>query len=153
MDDDEEKIVATVEGCFFKYNFIKDYGIDIIDLADSISGDTCQAITTLENNSLFTKEDIEYRSLICYLRRLYVYPKYRNNSVATYIYNNLREIFEYITSDQISIIITLPCPQNPISGGRWGNTGDEIMLEKMVKLLNKQKYKFLEDGVYYKSYI
>jgi len=151
-DYEEKDIVATVEGVFFKYNLINEFDIDIIDLADNISDDTYKAIITLEDNSLFAKEDIEYMSLVCYLSRLYVYPKYRNNGIATYIYENLQKIFEYITSDTVNIFIILPCPQEPTLDGRWKNTGDNIMFEKIVKLLSKHKFKPVGDGFYYKSY-
>ena len=149
---EEKDIVATVEGCFFRYNRISEYNIDIIDLADTISRDTYDAIITLANNNLFTDVDMGYMPLICYLSRLYVYPKYRNNGIATYIYENLQEIFEYVTSDLISIFITLPCPQEPNSDGTWKNVRDDIMFEKMVRLLNKHEFKSVCNGFYYKLY-
>lgn len=152
-DCEDEDIVATVEGYFFKYNCIETYDIDIIDLADTISGDVYKAIVALEDNALFAEEGIEYMSLVCYLSRLYVYPKYRNNGIATYIHENLQEIFEYIVSNSISIFITLPCPQEPRLDGMWKNTGDNVMFEKMVRLLNKHEFKPVgDDGCYYKSY-
>ncbi len=151
-EGDEEDIVATVEGVFFRYNRINEFNIDIVDLADAISTDTYKAIITLVDNDLFAEVDTEYMPLICYLSRLYVYPKYRNNGIATYIYENLQEIFEYITSDSISIFITLPCPQEPTLDGRWEDIRDDIMFEKMVRLLNKYEFKPVGDGFYYKSY-
>ena len=149
-DCEDEDIVATVEACFFNYNYIEAYNIDIIDLADTISSDTRNAIAILEDNSLLTNVDIGLSPLVCYLSRLYVYPKYRNNGIATYIHKNLQEIFEYITSDPISIFITLPCPQVPISDGRWESIRDDNIFEKMVRLLNKHKFKLVGNGFYYK---
>lgn len=149
---EEKDIVATVEGCFFRYNRISEYNIDIIDIADTISRDTYDAIITLANNNLFTEVDIEYMPLVCYLSRLYVYPKYRDNGIATYIYKNLQEIFGYITSDLTSIFITLPCPQEPNSDGTWKNIRDDIMFEKMTRLLNKHEFKSVGNGFYYKLY-
>ncbi len=137
---------------FFRYNRIDEFNIDIVDLADAISADTYKTIITLGDNNLFEEVDIEYMPLVCYLSRLYVYPKYRNNGIATYIYENLQEIFEYVTSDSISIFITLPCPQEPNLNGKWENIRDDIMFEKMVKLLNKHKFKPIGKGFYYKSY-
>lgn len=149
---EEEDIVATVKGHFFKYNYIDEFDIDIIDLADTISNDTHKAIITLGDNALFSEVDMEYMPLICYLSKLYVYPKYRDNGIATYIYENLQEIFKYVTSDLTSIFITLPCPQEPTLGGRWQNIRDDIMFEKMVRLLNKHEFKPVGEGFYYKSY-
>ncbi len=151
-EGDDEDIVATVEGVFFRYNRIDEFNIDIVDLADAISADTYKAIITLVDNNLFSEVDIEYMPLVCYLSRLYVYPKYRNNGIATYIYENLQEIFEYVTSDSISILITLPCPQEPTLDERWKNIEDDIMFEKMVSLLNKHEFKPVGEGFYYKSY-
>ncbi len=151
-EGDEEDIVATVEGVFFRYNRIDEFNIDIIDIADAISDDTYKAIIALGDNNLFAEVDTEYMPLICYLSRLYVYPQYRNNGIATYIYENLQEIFEYVTSDSTSIFITLPCPQEPKLNGNWENIRDDVMFEKMVRLLNKHKFKPVGDGFYYKSY-
>lgn len=147
---EEKDIVATVAGAFFNYNLINAFDIDIIDLADAISDDTYRAIITLEDNTLYTETDMECNPLICYIRRLYVYPEYRNNGIATYIYENLQEIFEYITSDAIGMFITLPCPQEPTSSGTWKDTGDDIMFKKMIRLLNKHEFKPVGDGFYYK---
>lgn len=150
---EDKVIVATIEGQFFKYNRINEYNVDIIDLADTISDDVYKAIITLADNTLFAEVDMEYMPLICYFSRLYVYPKYRNNGIATYIYENLQEIFEYVTSDLTSIFIILPCPQEPTSDGRWQNVKDDIMFEKMVSLLNKHEFKPIgKEGFYYKSY-
>lgn len=63
----------------------------------------------------------------------------------------IKVIFEYITSDSISIFITLPCPQEPTLDGIWKSTGDDIMFENMVKLFSKHEFKFIGNGVYYKS--
>lgn len=151
-DCEEKDLAATVEGVFFKYNRIDEFNIDIIDFADTISDDTYKAIITLRDNTLFAEVDMEYMPLICYLSRLYVYPEYRNNGIATYIYENLQEIFEYVTGDSTSLFITLPCPQEPSQDGRWKNIGDDIMFEKMVGLLNKHEFKPVGEGFYYKSY-
>lgn len=153
MKSTKKKILLQLlRGVFFKYNRISEYNIDIIDLADTISDDTQKAIITLEDNNLFTEVDMEYMPLVCYLSRLYVYPKYRNNGIATYIYKNLQEIFGYVTSDLTSIFITLPCPQEPASDGMWKNIRDDIMFEKMVRLLNKHEFKSVGNGFYYKLY-
>ncbi len=153
-DCDEEDIVATVEGYFFNYNYIEAYDINIIDSADTISSDAYNAIVTLKNNNFLLAEvDIGCRPLICYLSRFYIYPNYRNNGIATYIHENLQEIFEYVTSDLTSIFIILPCPQEPTSDERWQNVKDDIMFEKMVSLLNKHEFKPIgKEGFYYKSY-
>lgn len=151
--EDKQDIVATVEGQIFKYNRIDEYNIDIVDLADNVSNDVFKAIQTLADNNLFTDIDIEYMPLVCYLSRLYIYPKYRGNGIATYIYKNLQEIFEYVTSDLTSIFITIPCPQEPISEGKWENVRDNNMFKSMVKLLEKHDFKSVGDeGFYYKSY-
>lgn len=151
-NNEDEDIVATVEGQFFKYNRIDEFNIDISYLADTISDDAYKAIITLGDNTLFAEVDLEYMPLICYLSRLYIYPKYRNNGIASYIYENLQEIFEYVTSDSISIFITLPCPQEPTLNGDWENISDDNMFDKMVRLINKHEFKPVGKGFYYKSY-
>lgn len=150
---EEKDIAATVEGHFFKYNRIDEFNIDILDLADTISDDVHKAIMTLVDNTLLAEVDMEYMPLICYLGRLYIYPKYRNKGIATYIYENLQELFEYATSDLTSVFITLPCPQEPTLDGKWENISNDNMFEQMVSLLNKHEFKSVgKEGFYYKLY-
>ena len=157
-DEDNEcynkkDIVAAVEAQFFKTDYIYDYDMDITELADIISGDTHKAILTLLDNNLLDEDKIWETPLVCYLSRLHISSQYRNKGIATYILNNLQEIFEHITSEASHIFITLPCPQEQDKEGRWKNTCNEEMLDNMVKILENHNFKSIgEHGCYYKIY-
>ena len=157
-DEDNEcynkkDLVATVEAQFFKTDYINAYDIDIKELADTISSDTYKAILTLLSSNLLDEDRIVETPLVCYLSRLYISSQYRNKGIATYILNNLQEIFEYITSEASHIFITLPCPQEQDKEGRWNNTCNEEMLDNMIKILEKHGFKSIgEHGCYYKIY-
>lgn len=145
-DEDNEcynrkDLVATVEAQFFKTDYINTYNIDIKELADVISGDTYKAILTLMDNNLVDEDKIWEVPLVCYLSRLYISPQYRNKGIATYILDNLQEIFEYITSEASRIFITLPCPQEQDKEGRWKNSCNEEMLDSMIKILKNHNFK------------
>ena len=145
--------VATVEAQFFKTDYINAYDMDIKEFADIISSDTYKAILTLSDNNLLDEDEIWETPLVCYLSRLYISPQYRNKGIATYILNNLQEIFEYITSEASRIFITLPCPQEQDKEGRWNNTCNKEMLDNMIKILEKHDFKSIgEYGCYYKTY-
>lgn len=104
-------LVATVEAQFFKTDYINAYNVDIKELADVISDDTYKSILTLLNSNILDEDRIWETPLVCYFSRLHISSQYRNKGIATYILNNLQEIFEYITSEESHIFITLPCPQ------------------------------------------
>ena len=148
-----EDLVATVEAQFFKTDYINAYNADIKELADVISDDTYKSILTLLDYNLLDEDKIWEAPLVCYLSRLHISPQYRNKGIATYIFNNLQEIFEYITSETSHIFITLPCPQEPDKKGRWNNTCNEEVLDNMIKILEKHDFKSIgEHGCYYKIY-
>lgn len=148
-----EDLVATVEAQFFKTDYINAYNADIKELADVISDDTYKSILTLLDHNLLDEDKIWGTPLVCYLSRLHISSQYRNKGVATYILNNLQEIFEYITSEASRIFITLPCPQEPDKNGRWNNTCNKEMFDNMIKILEKHNFKSIgEYGCYYKIY-
>ena len=155
-DEDNEcynkkDLVATIEAQFFKTDYIYCYDMDIKEFADIISDDTYKAILTLSDNNLL--DEIWETPLVCYLSRLHISSQYRNKGIATYILNNLQEIFEYITSEASHIFITLPCPQEQDKEGRWNNTNNKEMLDDMIKILEKHGFKSIgEHGCYYKRY-
>lgn len=157
-DEDNEcynkkDLVATVEAQFFKTDYINAYDIDIKELADVISDDTYKSILTLLDYNLLDEDKIWETPLVCYLSRLHISSQYRNKGVATYILNNLQEIFEYITSEASHIFITLPCPQEQDKEERWKNTCNKEMLDDMIKILEKHNFKPIgEQGCYYKIY-
>ena len=156
VDDDYNEtndIVATIKAVFLRYDNIRNDVINFIDAVDTINtpytDDIVRAVTTLINSQLLPKEQSRI-SLICYLSRVYVYSKFRNKGVANYIFENLQEIFEYITGEQTNLIIIYPQPQEP-SGDRWHNVEDEEMKQKMISKLEQNYFKPISDtGFYFK---
>lgn len=103
--------------------------------------------------NLLDKDRIWGTPLVCYLSRLHISSQYRNKGIATYILNNLQEIFEYITSEASHIFITLPCPQEQNKEGKWNNTCNKEMLDNMIKILKNHDFISIgENGCYYKIY-
>lgn len=151
--DEDKDLVATVEAQFFKTDYINAYNIDIKELADVISDDTHKSILTLLDCNLLDQDIIWGTPLVCYLSRLHISSQYRNKGIATYILNNLQEIFEYITSEASHIFITLPCPQEQNKEGKWNNTCNKEMLDNMIKILKNHDFISIgENGCYYKIY-
>lgn len=151
-------IVATVNAIFFNIKSIYDDGINIEDVADVIdtpyTDDIVSAIKSFLDNDLLSETDDDDIKSICYLNRVYIYPEYRNNGIATYIFENLKDIFDYITGNESQIVLIYPKPQEP-DGYGWHNIKDEnnIMLNKMIsKIQQFQFIPFNDNGFYIKVF-
>lgn len=153
----EEK-AATVNAIFFNIKNIYNDGINIEDIAyvidTSFTDDIVSAIELFLNNDLLPETDFNKTELFFYLNRVYIYPEFRNNGIATYIFENMQEIFEYIIGEKISSILIYPKPQEP-SGYKWRNSedNDNIMLNKMISKI--EQFEFIpvdETGFYIKNF-
>lgn len=153
-----EKKVAIVNAIFLNIKNMYNDGINIEDVADVIdtpyTDDIVSAIELFFNNNLLPETDFDKTVSLCYLNRVYIYPEFRNNGIATYIFDNIQEIFEYITGEKPHIVLIYPKPQEP-DGNRWRNSEDknDIMLNKMISKI--QQFKFVpvkETGFYIKTF-
>ncbi len=160
--DDEysitEEIVATVNAIFFNIKDIYNEGVNIVDVADIIdtpyTDDIVCAIESCLDNNLLSGTELNSIESICYLNRVYIYPEYRNNGIATYIFENLKDIFEYITGRESQIVLIYPKPQEP-EGYGWHNIEDKnnIMLNKMISKIEQFQFKpFQDTGFYIKTF-
>lgn len=161
MDDaysPTEDIVAVVETVFFNIKHIYNDDVNIQDIADVIENDfgedISHAIDIFINNTDYVDNDFEQSELLCYLHRLYIYPEYRDKGVGTYIFENVQDIFEYITGYKTKTIIIYPKPQEPKSNG-WGASEDKdgVMLNKMISIIEQFQFYPIEDtGFYIKDF-
>ena len=153
-----DNIVAVVETVFFNIKHIYNDDVDIQDIADVIENDfgedISHAIDIFVNNTKYVSNDFEQSELLCYLHRLYIYPEYRDKGIGTYIFENVQDIFEYITGNKTKIIIIHPKPQEPKSNG-WGASEDNdgVMLNKMISKIEQFQFYPIEDtGFYIKDF-
>lgn len=153
-----DNIVAVVETVFFNIKHIYNDNVDIQDIADVIQNDfgedISHAIDIFINNTNYVGNDFEQSELLCYLHRLYIYPEYRDKGVGTYIFENIQDIFEYITGYKTKTIIIYPKPQEQKSNG-WGASEDKdgIMLNKMISKIEQFQFYPIEDtGFYIKDF-
>lgn len=153
-----DNIVATVNAIFFNIKRIYNDGIDIEDIADVIdtpyTDDIVSAIESCLDNDLLSETDIDDIKSICYLNRVYIYPEYRNNGIATYIFENLKNIFDYITGNEPQIVLIYPKPQEP-DGYGWHDIKDEnnVMLNKMISKIQQFQFTpFKDTGFYIKFF-
>ena len=102
------------------------------------------------DNNLFSETDSNSIEFICYLNRVYIYPEYRNNGIATYIFENLKDIFEYITGRIPQVVLIYPKPQEP-EGYGWNNIEDKnnIMLNKIISKIQQFQFKLFQDMGFY----
>lgn len=164
IDDDSEDTVATMRVTFFdEMRIINNYrcpsnremGREMVYIADGISSDLCAAAEALAYSTALDDKHIgEDKQVLpiftCYLDRFYVYPKYRNMGVGSYVHRNIQAILEYAFNLNLRCIITYPCPQEP--GGSIEHKGFEsvsdeekknTMLAKMISNLKKGGFKQL----------
>ena len=153
-----DNIVAVVETVFFNIKHIYNDDVDIQDIADVIENDfgedISHAIDIFVNNTKYVSNDFEQSELLCYLHRLYIYPEYRDKGIGIYIFENVQDIFEYITGNKTKIIIIYPKPQEPKSNG-WGASEDNdgVMLNKMISKIEQFQFYPIEDtGFYIKDF-
>ena len=105
-----KNIVAVIEAVFFNIKHIYSDDVNIQDIADVVENDfgedISNAINVFIDNRDFINNNFEQSELLCYLHRLYIYPEYRDKGIGTYIFENIQDIFEYITGDKTSITVT-----------------------------------------------
>lgn len=159
--DDEyyvtKKIVATVNAIFFDIKNINNDNIDIEDVADVIdttfTDDIVSAIEIFLNDDLLPKANFNKTESVCYLNRIYIYPEFRNSGIATYIFENIQEIFEYITGEKLNIVLAYLKPQEPMKG-HWRNIDDKgnVMLNKMISKIEQFEFEPIEKTGFYIKY-
>lgn len=146
------KVVATVNAIFFNIKEINKDNINIVDIADvmdtSFTDDIVEAIELFINNDFLLKK--EKVNCFCYLNRVYVYPEFRNHGIASYLFENIQQIFKYITDNEIQIIFIFPKPQEPSNNG-WRNSEDtdNIMINKMVSKIQQFNFVPVEETGFY----
>lgn len=145
--------VAQIKTIIFDYENIINDGISFEDVADcamlesSINDDLVRLNNAIHDSNI----PIDISGLFCYLKRAYVYTEFRNKGIATYIFNNLQKILEYITNQEISTITVFPKPQTETLDGRWKNIKDphDKMLTKMIKRLQESDFKQIGGSGFY----
>lgn len=105
-----EKKVAIVNAIFLNIKNMYNDGINIEDVADVIdtpyTDDIVSAIELFFNNNLLPETDFDKTVSLCYLNRVYIYPEFRNNGIATYIFDNIQEIFNIKYISYLDIFFT-----------------------------------------------
>ena len=161
VDDDFEPTkgkepVAIVKAVFFKYDNICANKKSIIDVADGITtfiaDDSINAMEALISNDLLPEGKSNNIESICYLSRLYIHPEHRKRGVATYIFENMQELFKYIIGEKTNIVVIYPEPQKP-NNDKWESINDYQMLKQMISMLERHDFAPIEDtGFYYKMF-
>ena len=150
-----KEIIAVVDGIFFDEDKILNDGEDVVDVADALDGDATGAMFALSksriHNQALNFEKAMLPLFSCYIRRVYVYPKFRGSGIARYIFENIEAICLHSFNTHIHSFVIYPKPQQPNVEGNWENMPDEdgVMLKRMVSVLKKAGYKKIGKFGYY----
>lgn len=154
-DDNNGEIIALVNGTFFDEDRIMNEGESLVNVADMINGDIYGAISSLVDDELFTQGLNENKAMLplfsCYIERVYIYPNYRNRGIASFVFNNLEQIFWHSFNTPIHCFVIYPKPQQPVSEHEWIDYPDDDgeMLKQMINVISKVGYQKLGDTGYY----
>lgn len=146
--------VAEVHGFVLDEDKILNEHQNMIDIADIYTGDACNAISALVKSPIY-KQELDDDLVIlppytCYIETLYVYPKYRENGVGKYLFNNLYNILLYSLNINTRCFVICPTPQEPIDHS-WKNSldSDGSMMKLMINVLKKCGYKRIGKTEFY----
>ena len=155
-DENELKVAASVKFRFFDVVAMENNGVDPLFIADAYDGDVLAGMEAVLNSPLMNEfderisEDKRFRDPTdVYIERLYVYPEYRNEGIASMIMENLRNILKVKFNVEPRFIFTVPCPQEPGENGCMENTNDDKMLKLMIKFIESNGFQKLGDSNYY----
>ncbi|MBS6554054.1 MAG: GNAT family N-acetyltransferase [Clostridium sp.] len=147
-DEQELKLVARIETIIFDYDLIEEDDEDIVDVADSITGDVYSNIEELINSKYFDNNYI-FVGNICSLERFYIMPEYRNKGIGKYLINNLCELIKEHSNINISYIVAFLKPMDFIDN-KWVDTPNpQKMKNMMVEFYKNNGFKRIKKSNYF----
>jgi GNAT superfamily N-acetyltransferase len=156
---DDGVLAATLEGIIFDENKIIDEEQDMTDIADMFDSDTEGAIYNLVNSEQYKRDigaDFLFTSLYsCYISKLYVEPDSRKKGIASYILDNLYDIFLHSFNTPIRCFVTFPDPQvylresNDIVARENAPDESEEMKKILISIIEKVGFKNINHTGFY----
>lgn len=149
----EGGLIAEVHGILFDKDKILNDNLTLDEVADWTDGDAFGGMVHLLKSKVFKEEIDEDKFFMplfeCYISTLYVYPKYRNQGLGKYIFENLCDILEHCFNVTIHCIYIYPNPQVPKKVSNltsWVDLDDnkkDDMKKHMISVLHKAGYRRL----------
>lgn len=140
-DLDEHKNIAYLNGYFYDFNYIYDYGVDLFSTFDEINGDTSNIYNVLFENDEIKPEFETYCDNIFYIDRIYVKKAYRNKGHAKFILSELENILKYICKINVGIIIVCAQPFEKENNKEKMIRDNKGLTNKLINLYKKSGFK------------
>lgn len=119
-------LVGEIEVILLDEDELDYHHLDVLDVVDTYSGEASSAMGALLKFKPYTELPFLTGNTV-YVENFYIYPKYRNKGIATYIWENFGEILKYCIGRKICAITTSIYPI----------LKDNEEAEKMIKIMSK----------------
>ena len=82
-------------------------GYEIIEIADSVDGDTCDTVSSFWNfeRSAWLKKVNSGLGKVIYISRLTINKEFRNKGIGSFVLDNIEKILHLVTEDYVETII------------------------------------------------
>ena len=156
----ENGLIAVVRGIIFDKDKILNDHLTLEEVADWTNGDAFNGMVPLLKSKIYKRTmdlDKEIMPLsVCYIERVYIYPKYRKQGFGKYIFENLCDIFEHCFNVTMHCFYIYPNPQYPVSktdanSVSWDDLEENKgkMKKLMISGLQKTGYRRLGNNTEY----
>ena len=111
LDNCKDKKIGFIRGCFIKPEAYMDDS-NFYNTCDAENGELEEMASILVNEDGYMKGKYANSSdCICYISDFYIYKKFRECGIGSYILNQLNHILRYYAREFITKIILLPQPR------------------------------------------
>lgn len=158
LEEDKDTRIGFIKGCYIlPEEFMNDcYFFDVCDAeSDELEK---MADSLIDNNLDLNEKYANETDCICYVSDLYIYKKYRNCGIGSYVLNELQDILYYYARDVITKVVLLPQPRVINNQRQLQNLSDknencEILKERLREFYDDNGFRKIADSEYMiKSY-
>lgn len=153
LENDKDTKVGFLDGYYILPEEFMEYS-NFFDICDAHSQELSEMASSLINDNLKLNEELATdEDCICYISNLYIYKKFRNCGIGSYILSELQDILFYYASEVITKTILLPksrvlTNQRILQNISEKNQNKEKLQNELIKFYKKNGFSFIKETVY-----
>ncbi len=153
LEENKDTKIGFIKGCYILPEEFMET-CNFFDVCDAESQELENMAECLIDKNLNLKEKYaDETDCICYVSDLYIYKKFRNCGIGSYVLNELHDILYYYSRDIITKLIILPQPrvinnQRHLQNISDKNKDKEILKDKLKKLYLKNGFIEIDNSEY-----
>lgn len=153
LENDTDTKAGFMEGYFILPEEFMDYS-DFFDVCDAHSQELSDMASSLiEKNRKLKEEYANDEDCICYVSDFYIYKKFRNCGIGSYVISELQDILFYYASEVITKTILLPKSRVLTNQRRLQNISDknqnkELLHSNLIKFYKQNGFEFIKGKDY-----